>query len=87
MLENIKYDTTVCFSEISSILIYDEKKEVVHMDVVKICCKKCSKRLFDYVSGSTEMNMKCERCKRIIRFKNFNEVQIRENIQDGVFKI
>lgn len=55
--------------------------------VVKICCKKCSKRLFDYVSGSTEMNMKCERCKRIIRFKNFNEVQIRENIQDGVFKI
>lgn len=49
------------------------------MGRVKICCSKCGRRLFDYISGNVELEMKCERCKRVVLFKSCSEKMIQKD--------
>lgn len=54
---------------------------------IEFHCRKCNKRLFDYIAGDMclEIEMKCERCKRVMRLKNYTELQIREKTVNGKF--
>ncbi len=31
-----------------------------------IRCRKCNQRMFDYISGDVQLEMKCCRCKRVL---------------------
>lgn len=52
---------------------------------IEFHCRKCNKRLFDYIAGDMriDIEMKCERCKRIMRLKKYTEMQIRAHSVDG----
>lgn len=52
---------------------------------IEFHCKKCNKRLFDYIAGDIciDIEMKCERCKRIMRLKKYTELQIRTHAMNG----
>lgn len=50
---------------------------------VSFCCRDCRKRIFDYHSGTLNITMKCERCKRILSLKNINESYVTERMENG----
>lgn len=53
---------------------------------IEFHCRKCNKRLFDYMAGDMCLiEMKCERCKRVICLKKYTELHIRENTVNGKF--
>ena len=54
---------------------------------IVIRCKHCNNRMFDYVAGDMHIEMKCNRCKRVLVFKNFTEEQIRANAINGEIRI
>lgn len=54
---------------------------------VRFHCRKCNKRLFDYISGDLQIEMKCDRCKRVLVLKNYTEAAIRAQAVDGIFKV
>ena len=52
-----------------------------------IRCKKCNQRMFDYISGDVQLEMKCCRCKRVLVMKKYTESFIRAKVKNGEFKI
>ena len=46
-------------------------------DEIQICCIKCGRRLFDYSSGTLSISIKCNRCGRVLGFKNCTEKYFR----------
>jgi len=48
---------------------------------------KCNKQILKYYGGTTNLVMKCERCKRILDLKKFTQNMIVSNAKDGIFKI
>lgn len=56
---------------------------------IEFHCGKCNKRLFDYIAGDMciEIEMKCERCKRILCLKKYTELQIRKKSINGKFLV
>ncbi len=56
---------------------------------IEFHCSKCNKRLFDYIAGDmcVEIEMKCERCKRVMRLKKYTELQIRTKSINGKFLV
>ena len=48
---------------------------------------KCNKQILKYYGGTTNLVMKCERCKRILDLKKFTQDMIVSNAKDGIFKI
>lgn len=51
--------------------------------MITFCCNKCNKRLFDYKSGTLNIEMKCDRCKRVLRLKNVDENYVDTRIVRG----
>lgn len=63
---------------------------------IEIRCKRhnCNKLFMNYyVTGKdVELNLegfelKCEKCKRVLRFKNYSERLLVEESEHGIFKI
>lgn len=52
-----------------------------------IRCRKCNQRMFDYISGDVQLEMKCCRCKRVLVMRNYTESFLRARAKDGEFKI
>ena len=52
-----------------------------------IRCRKCNQRMFDYVSGDMHIEMKCNKCKRVLVMKNYTESIIRANAVKGEYRI
>ena len=49
--------------------------------------KHCNNRMFDYVSGDMHIEMKCNKCKRVLVMKNYTESMIRANAEKGEYRI
>ena len=54
---------------------------------IVIRCRKCNQRMFDYISGDVQLEMKCCRCKRVFVMKNYTESFLRTRSKNGEFKI
>ena len=54
---------------------------------VIIRCKHCGNRMFDYVAGDIHIEMKCNRCKRVVILMNYSEKIIRANAKNGEYRI
>ena len=63
---------------------------------IEIRCKtgRCNKLFMNYyVTGNNvELNLggfelKCEKCKRVLRLKNYTETMLFEHSSNGVFKV
>ena len=54
---------------------------------IQFRCRKCNKLLFNYISGDLHIEMKCERCKRVLTFKNYEEKYVRMNSKNGIFRV
>lgn len=54
---------------------------------IQFRCKKCNKLLFNYISGDLHMEMKCERCKRILVLKKYREKYIGMHSTNGIFRV
>lgn len=63
---------------------------------IEIRCKtgRCNKLFMNYyVTGNNvELNLggfelKCEKCKRVLRLKNYTEAMLIEHSSNGVFKV
>ena len=50
-------------------------------------CKCCGNRMFDYVAGDMYIEMKCNRCKRVLVLKNYTEELIRATAVNGELRI
>lgn len=63
---------------------YELKMEVLMMKhEIQICCSKCRRRLFDYSSNTLSISIKCNRCGRVIEFKNCTEKYFRDRSVQG----
>ena len=56
-------------------------------DGIQICCVKCGRRLFDYSSGTLSICIKCNRCGRVLEFKNCTEKYFRNRSVHGQMHI
>lgn len=54
---------------------------------IVIRCKHCNNRMFDYVAGDMHIEMKCNKCKRVLVMKNYTESMIRANAEKGEYRI
>ena len=54
---------------------------------IEIHCRKCNQRVFDYLGGDVELEIKCCRCKRFMALRGMTEAMIRSQAVDGVWKI
>ena len=45
-----------------------------------IRCRKCNQRMFDYISGDVNVEMKCCRCKRVMVMKSLDEIPKDEDL-------
>ena len=54
---------------------------------IVIRCKHCNNRMFDYVAGDMHIEMKCNKCKRVLVMKNYTESMIRANAKNGEYRI
>lgn len=36
---------------------------------ITFCCRRCGHRLFDYIGGNFEIELKCTKCKRVLLAK------------------
>ena len=52
-----------------------------------IRCRKCNERMFDYIAGDVQLEMKCCRCKRALVMRNYTEGFLRARAKNGEFKI
>ena len=52
-----------------------------------IRCRKCNQRMLDYISGDMHIEMKCNKCKRVLVMKNYTESIIRANAVKGEYRI
>lgn len=37
---------------------------------IQFCCKRCGHRLFDYIGGEFTIELKCNKCKRVLLAKS-----------------
>lgn len=37
---------------------------------ITFCCKRCGHRLFDYIGGEFAIELKCNKCKRVLLVKS-----------------
>ncbi len=44
-------------------------------------------RIFDYISGDMSVEIKCNRCKRVILMKGYTEERIRAQAKQGIYSI
>lgn len=56
-------------------------------DRIVIRCKHCNNRMFDYVAGDMHIEMKCNKCKRVLVMKNYTENVIRAHAKNGELRI
>lgn len=56
-------------------------------DKIVIRCRKCNQRMFDYISGDVQLEMKCSRCKRVMVMKNYTESFLRARAKNGEYRI
>ena len=63
-------------------------------NVIEIRCKKCNKLFMNYFpTGENNglylagIELKCEKCKRVLRLKNYAEEVLIEHTIDGVFRV
>ena len=76
-------------------LVWDTKYlfHEIHEGIKK--CKKTNQQIPEQIGeiatviygGTTNLVMKCERCKRILDIKKFTQDMIVSNAKDGIFKI
>ena len=54
---------------------------------IVIRCRKCNQRMFDYISGDVQLEMKCCGCKRVMVMKNYTESFLRTRAKNGEYRI
>ena len=54
---------------------------------IVIRCRKCNQRMFDYIAGDVQLEMKCCRCKRVMVMKNYTESFLRTRAKNGEYRI
>lgn len=37
---------------------------------IQFCCRRCGHRLFDYIGGEFTIELKCNKCKRVLLAKS-----------------
>jgi len=52
-----------------------------------IRCRKCNQRMFDYISGDINIEMKCSRCRRAMVMKNYTESFLKSRAKNGEYRI
>lgn len=54
--------------------------------MMTVKCGRCKNRLFDFYGGRVEISIKCNRCKRVLRFKNCDsDVYISQKIKKELY--
>lgn len=54
---------------------------------IQFRCRKCNKLLFNYISGDLHIEMKCERCKRVLALKKYQEKYVYMRSMNGILRV
>jgi phage FluMu protein Com len=50
---------------------------------IQFCCRRCGHRLFDYIGGEFMIELKCEKCKRVLIARCATYQELMKKAQKG----